>query len=215
MFVLQRRSRGIDVRLSDARLAELDEVSNRLRKLLQLQAAQRGPRGRGHWSRRSPPSAPSAGLHKDKAREGPAAGAESEPQHCQPPGHVEGSAWVRLRELVRKTVILRFDCIGSALWLQLLVYRRRREAGDAPAIIVRLKDPEVMDKEWGVDIAVFPSLRRPLDLFASGAGAEAQHTAALKTERAAAALMNALLNDESGRISPQPACSRMHTGFRV
>ena len=56
-------------------------------------------------------------------------------------------------------------------------------------------------------------LKRPLDLLASGA--EAQHTAALKAQRAAAALTNARLNDESGRLSPQPACSRMHTGFRV
>jgi hypothetical protein len=195
MFVSQRRC--IDVRLSDARLPELDEVSKRPRKLLQLLAAQRG-----HWRRRSPKAAPSAGLRKDKAIEGTAARAESEPLHGQPPGHVEGAlmilapeeedgslltapgevfaslaasvrrahlratvrrrlrtaqAWVRLRELVRKTAIRRFDGIGSALWLQGLVYRRRREPGDAPAIMVRLMHPEVMGKEWGVEIAVFPS----------------------------------------------------------
>ena len=39
----RRRGRSIDVRLSDARMAELDEVSKRLRKLLQLLAPQ-------HWS---------------------------------------------------------------------------------------------------------------------------------------------------------------------
>ena len=48
----RRRSRGIDVRLSDARLADLDEVCKRLRKLLQSLAAQRGKRGRGRWRRR-------------------------------------------------------------------------------------------------------------------------------------------------------------------
>ena len=66
-------------------------------------------------------------------------------------------AWVRLRELARKAASLRFDCIGSALWLQALNSRRRREAGDAPAIMVRLTHPEVMGNEWGVDIAVFQS----------------------------------------------------------
>jgi len=66
-------------------------------------------------------------------------------------------AWVRLRELARKAASLRFDCIGSALWLQALDSRRRREAGDAPAIMVRLTHPEVMGNEWGVDIAVFQS----------------------------------------------------------
>jgi hypothetical protein len=56
-------------------------------------------------------------------------------------------------------------------------------------------------------------LKRPLDLLASRA--ETQHTAALKAQRAAAALTNARLNDENGRLSPQPPCSRMHTGFRA
>jgi hypothetical protein len=175
-------------------MVELDEVSNCLRKLLQLLAAHRLPRGRGHWRRRSPTAAPSAGLHKEKA----SAGAESE--HGQPTGHVEGAlvilapeeadgslltmpgevfawlavvckhlsdslrrrlrtaqAWVRLRELVRKAANRRFDLLGSALWLQALDYRRKREAGDEPAIIVRLMHPQVMGNEWGVGIAVFPS----------------------------------------------------------
>jgi hypothetical protein len=189
------------VRLSDARMAELDEVSKRLRKLLQRLTAQRGPCGRGHWRRRDRSSAASsrAGPRKDsgKASEGPAAGAEPRPLHGQPPGHVadalmvqdpgeaEGSfltaggvfaslavahfratmhrhlrraqAWVRLRELVRKAASRRFAWLGSALWLQAFNFRRRREAGDAPAITVRLMHPEVMGKEWGVDIAVFAS----------------------------------------------------------
>jgi len=66
-------------------------------------------------------------------------------------------AWVRLRELVRKAASRRFEWLGSALWLQALDSRRRREAGDAPAITVRLMHPEVMGKEWGVNIAVYPS----------------------------------------------------------
>ena len=48
----QRRGRGIDARLSDARMADLDEVSKRLRKRLQFLAAQRDKRGRGRWRRR-------------------------------------------------------------------------------------------------------------------------------------------------------------------
>lgn len=36
-------------------------------------------------------AAPSAGLRKGKTREGRAAGAESEPLHGQPPGHMEGA----------------------------------------------------------------------------------------------------------------------------
>jgi hypothetical protein len=198
----QRRGRGIDVRLSDARLAELDEVSKRLRKWLQLLAAQRGPRGRGHWRRRDRSAASSPRKNSGKASEGPAAGAESEPRHRQPPGHVadalmvqapgeaDGSfltapgevfaslavahlrrcaattmrrhlrraqAWVRLRELVRKAASRRFEWFGSALWLQAFDSRRRREAGDGPAMTVRLMHPEVMGKEWGVDIAVYTS----------------------------------------------------------
>jgi len=75
-------------------MAELDEVSRRLHKLLQLLPAQRGPRGRGHRRRRDrSPAASSAGLRKDsgKASEGPAAGAESEPLHGQPPGITAGA----------------------------------------------------------------------------------------------------------------------------
>ena len=66
-------------------------------------------------------------------------------------------AWVRLRELVRKAANRRFERLGSALWLQAFVFRRRREAGDEPAINVRLMHQEVMGNEWGVDIAVFLS----------------------------------------------------------
>jgi hypothetical protein len=95
----RRRSRGIDVRLSDARLADLDEVCKRLRKLLQSLVAQRGKRGRGRWRRRdrSPAAASSAGPRKDsgKASEGPSAGAESEPLHGQPPGHVADALMVQ------------------------------------------------------------------------------------------------------------------------
>ena len=95
----RRRGRGIDVRLSDARLADLDEVCKRLRKLLQSLAAQRGKRGRGRWRRRdrSPAAASSAGPRKDsgKASEGPSAGAESEPLHGQPPGHVADALMVQ------------------------------------------------------------------------------------------------------------------------
>jgi hypothetical protein len=199
----RRLGRGIHVRLSDACVAELDEVSKRLRKLLQRLTAQLGPCERVHRRRRdrSPAAASSAGPRKDsgKASEGPAAGAEPKPLHSQPPGHVadalmvqapgeaDGSlltapgevfaslavahlrhatmrrhlrraqAWVRLRELVRKAASRRFEWLGSALWLQAFDSRRRREAGDAPAITVRLMHPEVMGKEWGVDIAVFAS----------------------------------------------------------
>jgi hypothetical protein len=197
----RRRGLGIDVHLSDARMAELDELSKRLRKLLQRLTAQRWPHGRGHWRRRdrSPAAASSAGPRKysGKASEGPAAGAEPKPRHGQPghvahafmvqaPGEADGNfltalgevftslavahlratmrrhmlraqAWVRLRELVRKAASRRFEWLGSALWLQAFGSRRRREAGDAQAIMVRLMHPEVMGKEWGVDIDVYPS----------------------------------------------------------
>ena len=66
-------------------------------------------------------------------------------------------AWVRLRELVRKAASRRFAWFGSALWLQAFDSRRRREAGDEPAMTVRLTHPEAMGREWGVDIAVYPS----------------------------------------------------------
>ena len=66
-------------------------------------------------------------------------------------------AWVRLRELVRKAAGQRFAWFGSALWLQAFDSRRRREAGDEPAMTVRLTHPEAMGREWGVDIAVYPS----------------------------------------------------------
>ena len=79
------RGRGLDVTLSDARMAELDEVSKRLRELLQRLTTQRGKRGRVHWRRRdrSPAAASSAGPRKysGKASEGPAAGAEPKPLH--------------------------------------------------------------------------------------------------------------------------------------
>jgi len=95
----RRRGRGIDVRLSDARLADLDEVGKRLRKLLLSLAAQRAKRGSGRWRRRdrSPAAASSAGPRKDsgKASEGPSAGAESEPLHGQPPGHVADALMVQ------------------------------------------------------------------------------------------------------------------------
>jgi hypothetical protein len=194
----RRRGRRIDVTLSDARMAELDEVSKCLRELLQRLTTQRGKRGRVHWRRRDrSPAASSAGPRKDsgKASEGPAAGAEPKPLPpvhvadalmVQAPGEADGSvltapgevfaslavahlratmrrhlrraqAWVRLRELVRTAASRRFEWLGSALWLQALNSRRRREAGEAPAITVRLMHPEVMGKEWGVDIAVYPS----------------------------------------------------------
>ena len=41
----RRRGRGIDVTLSDARMADLDEVSKRLRELLQRLTTQRGSAG--------------------------------------------------------------------------------------------------------------------------------------------------------------------------
>jgi hypothetical protein len=66
-------------------------------------------------------------------------------------------AWVRLRELVRKAASRRFEGFGSALWRQALESRRRREAGEEPAMTVRLTHPEAMGKEWGVEIAVYPS----------------------------------------------------------
>ena len=81
----RRRGRGIDVRLSDARLADLDEVCKRLRKLLQSLAAQRGKRGRGRWRRKD----------SGNDSEGPSAGAESEPLHGQPPGHVADALMVQ------------------------------------------------------------------------------------------------------------------------
>jgi hypothetical protein len=59
-------------------------------------------------------------------------------------------AWVRLRELVRKAASRRFAWFGSALWLQAFGSRRRREAGDEPAMTVRLTHPEAMGREWGV-----------------------------------------------------------------
>ena len=51
----RRRGRGIDVTLSDARMADLDEVSKRLRELLQRLTTQRGKRGSVHWRRPSLP----------------------------------------------------------------------------------------------------------------------------------------------------------------
>ncbi len=66
----QRRGRGIDARLCDARMADLDEVSKRLRKRLQFLAAQRDKRGRGRWRRRdtSPAVASSAGQRGKRGR---------------------------------------------------------------------------------------------------------------------------------------------------
>jgi hypothetical protein len=66
----QRRGRGIDARLSDARMADLDEVSKRLRQRLQFLAAQRDKRGRGRWRRRhtSPAAASSAGQRGKRGR---------------------------------------------------------------------------------------------------------------------------------------------------
>ena len=194
----QRRGRGIDARLSDARMADLDEVSKRLRKRLQFLAAQRDKRGRGRWRHRdtSPPassprkaSGRASGRPSGKASEGPAAGPESKHLHAlvlQAPGEADASfstapgevfaslvvallratmrrhlrraqAWVRLRELVRKAASRRFEGFGSALWRQALESRRRREAGEEPAMTVRLTHPEAMGKEWGVEIAVYPS----------------------------------------------------------
>jgi ubiquitin len=76
----RRRGRGIDVRLSDAQLAELEEVCKRLRKLLQSLAAQRD-RKRGRGLGRSPAAASSAGPRKDsgKASEGPSARGAGKP----------------------------------------------------------------------------------------------------------------------------------------
>jgi len=254
----RRRGRGFDERLSDARMADLDEVSKRLRKRLEFLAAQRDKRGRGRWRRRdmSPAAASSAGQRGKRGRghwrrrdrwpaaassEELAAGSESRLQDGQPPGHValmlqapgeaagsflmapgevfaslavavvdahhratmrrraqawvrlrelvrkaagrfltapcevfaslavahrratvrrhlrRAQAWVRLRELVRKAASRRFAWFGSALWLQAFDSRRRREAGDEPAMTVRLTHPEAMGREWGVDIAVYPS----------------------------------------------------------
>ena len=201
----QRRGRGIDARLSDARMADLDEVSKRLRKRLEFLAAQRDKRGRGRWRRRdmSPAAASSAGQRGKRGRghwrrrdrwpaaassEELAAGSESQVAlMLQAPGEAAGSflmapgevfaslavavvdahvratmrrraqAWVRLRELVRKAASRRFAWFGSALWLQAFDSRRRREAGDEPAMTVRLTHPEAMGREWGVDIAVYPS----------------------------------------------------------
>ena len=190
----RRRGRGFDERLSDARMADLDEVSKRLRKRLQFLAAQRDKRGRGRWRRRhtSPAAASSAGQRGKRGRghwrrqdrwpaaassEELAAGSESRLQDGQPPGHValmlqapgeaagsflmapgevfaslavavvdahvratmrrRAQAWVRLRELVRKAASRRFAWFGSALWLQAFDSRRRREAGDEPAMTVR------------------------------------------------------------------------------
>jgi hypothetical protein len=88
----RRRGRGIDVRLSDAWLADLNEVCKLLSKLLQSLVALRDKRGRGRRRRRdrSPAAASSAGPRKDSGKdsEGPSSGAESKPLHCQPPGHV-------------------------------------------------------------------------------------------------------------------------------
>ena len=253
----RRRGRGFDERLSDARMADLDEVSKRLRKRLEFLAAQRDKRGRGRWRRRdmSPAAASNAGQRGKRGRghwrrrdrwpaaassEELAAGSESRLQDGQPPGHValmlqapgeaagsflmapgevfaslavavvdahratmrrraqawvrlrelvrkaacrfltapcevfaslavahlratvrrhlrRAQAWVRLRELVRKAASRRFAWFGSALWLQAFDSRRRREAGDEPAMTVRLTHPEAMGREWGVDIAVYPS----------------------------------------------------------
>ena len=205
-----RRGRGFDERLSDARMAELDEVSERLRQRLEFLGAQRDKRGRGRWRRRviSPAASSSAGQrgkpgrgHWKRRDRWPAAASSEElttgSEDVQPPRHValmlpapgetacsfflapgevfaslavavvdahlratmrrRAQAWVRLRELVRTAASRRFEWLGSALWLQALNSRRRREAGEAPAIIVRLMHPEVMGKEWGVDIAVYPS----------------------------------------------------------
>jgi hypothetical protein len=209
----RRRGRGFDERLSDARMADLDEVSKRLRKRLEFLAAQRDKRGRGRWRRRdmSPAAASSAGQRGKRGRghwrrrdrwpaaassEELAAGSESRLQDGQPPGHValmlqapgeaagsflmapgevfaslavavvnahhratmrrRAQAWVRLRELVRKAASRRFAWFGSALWLQAFDSRRRREAGDEPAMTVRLTHPEAMGKDWGVDISVYP-----------------------------------------------------------
>jgi hypothetical protein len=160
----RRRGLGIDVHLSDARMAELDELSKRLRKLLQRLTAQRWPHGRGHWRRRnrSPAAASSAGPQAD----GNFLTALGEVFTSLAVAHLRATmrrhmrraqAWVRLRELVRKAASRRFEWLGSALWLQAFGSRRRREAGDAQAIMVRLMHPEVMGKEWGVDIAVYPS----------------------------------------------------------
>ena len=253
----RRRGRGFDERLSDARMADLDEVSKRLRKRLEFLAAQRDKRGRGRWRRRdmSPAAASNAGQRGKRGRghwrrrdrwpaaassEELAAGSESL-QNGQPPGHValmlqapgeaagsflmapgevfaslavavvdahhratmrrraqawvrlrelvrkaasrfltaqcvvfaslavahlratvrrhlrRAQAWVRLRELVRKAASRRFAWFGSALWLQAFDSQRRREAGDEPAMTVRLTHPEAMGKDWGVDIPVYPS----------------------------------------------------------
>ena len=206
----RRRGRGFDERLSDARMAELDEVSERLRQRLEFLATQRCKRGRGRWRRRviSPAASSSAGQrgtpgrgHWKRRDRWPAAASSEElttgSEDVQPPRHValmlpapgetacsfflapgevfaslavavvdahlratmrrRAQAWVRLRELVRTAASRRFEWLGSALWLQALNSRRRREAGEAPAITVRLMHPEVMGKEWGVDIAVYPS----------------------------------------------------------
>ena len=244
----RRRGRGFDERLSDARMADLDEVSKRLRKRLEFLAAQRDKRGRGRWRRRdmSPAAASSAGQRGKRGRghwrrrdrwpaaassEELAAGSESQVAlMLQAPGEAAGSflmapgevfaslavavvdahhratmrrraqawvrlrelvrkaacrfltapcevfaslavahlratvrrhlrraqAWVRLRELVRKAARRRFAWFGSALWLQAFDSRRRREAGDEPAMTVRLTHPEAMGKDWGVDISVYP-----------------------------------------------------------
>ena len=142
----RRRGRSFDTRLSDARMADLDEVSKRLRQRLEFLAAQRDKRGRGRWRRRviSPAASSSAGQrgkpgrgHWKRRDRWPAAASSEEltvevqnvqtPRHVslmlQAPGAAAGSFLMEPGEVFAMIAVAVVDaCLKTTM-------RRRAQAG--------------------------------------------------------------------------------------
>jgi hypothetical protein len=189
---------------SDLRLAALEQVAQALRECLRRKATQRAHQGRSSTApaRRSRPQTPT----KNKASAGP----------CRPCPCSTNLAALLIREALAQRQAERWLNLAALLILTL--------GGD----VVLDGGDVVLDHERtlvqsGILAGTCLALKTA-DLLGVGGLSKLYERAAVADPRAgggaqrsrfvaglAAALTNARLNDESGRLSPQPACSRMHT----
>ena len=222
------------------RLAALEQVAQALRECLRKRATQRARQGRSSTApaRRSRPQTPTKNMTSaGPCRPCPGSTSLAALLICESLAQRQAKRWLNLAALLvlapggdvvldvgdvvldhERTLAQRGILAGACLSLKtagLLGGGGHSKLSERAAVADASAGGGAQRSKFVAELSTAEStgLKRPLDLLASRA--ETQHTAALKAQRAAAALTNARLNDENGRLSPQPPCSRMHTGFRA
>ena len=218
------------------RLAALEQVAQALRECLRKRATQRARQGRSSTApaRHSRPQTPTKNMTSaGPCRPCPGSTSLAALLICESLAQRQAKRWLNLAALLvlapggdvvldvgdvvldhERTLAQRGILAGACLSLKtagLLGGGGHSKLSERAAVADARAGGGAQRSKFVAELSTAEStgLKRPLDLLASRA--ETQHTAALKAQRAAAALTHARLNYESGRLSPQPACSRMHT----